>query len=210
MINLWKNITAMRYFFLLFTAAALFQFPLKAQQKDLFFQTGYYTDLQGKRVSGLIKYTYDYKTKFKYKDSPNGKVVTLRPEQVKGFVVDVDSFFVLNKFSMEGVGGGEYLIEKDFVQVIVAGLLTLGKHYSTQGNPNQYGQAYALETYLLIDQQTLKSTLVKKRNKKKFRVTMAAFFKDLPEVVQKIESEKYGWSDMPEIVRIYNQQQVAN
>jgi hypothetical protein len=191
-----------------------------AQVNGEYYQGRYY-DTNGQKHEGLIRYDFDYKKQIKFKVREYERVKILSIDQIKGFVIETDSFFVLKKFYREDNKGREQYVEAHFVEMIEPGPLTLVIHYNTYGYGNytfpgppnfphriiSYYEAIKLvllESFILVDAAG-SATLVKKEPEQ-FKLSMTAFFKAYPEIVEKIEKGEYKWEDMPEIVRLYNQQ----
>lgn len=197
------------FFFPLF----LFFLQVNAQKSDTF-QPGYYFDTNGVKHEGLIMYKYhSNKNNFKYKTHQGSKTSVLAPQHANSFVVAADSFFVLTNFyTAEAYGVGEY-IAADYVQMVEPGPLTLVKYYWLRWPDDTYtymgGEGYLNQkiketTYYLIEAPSQRITSVRS-GEKEFKESMSFFFREYPDLVQKIEIGAYQWKDMPEIVTLYNQ-----
>ncbi len=186
---------------------------------------GCYYDTKGQKHKGLIRYDFDYKRQIKFKVREYEKVKTLSVDKIIGFVIETDSFFVLKKFYHEDTKGREHYEEAHFVEMIEPGPLTLVIHYTTYGYGNSVfvgppniphltirffpeEELELWENFILVD-ATGRTTLVKK-DPKKFKSSMVAYFKAYPDIVDKIEKEEYKWENMPELVRELNIKLLSN
>ncbi|AHM59620.1 hypothetical protein D770_06785 [Flammeovirgaceae bacterium 311] len=177
------------------------------------FRPGRYYDNSGNRHDGFIKYKYNNKRKIYFRAGPNEKAISLRPDDLKSFVVKADSFMVLRNFYLDRKKPGGRM-PADFAKVVEPGPLTLVRHYSIQKS-DYYGYAAptagnyvgieGVKTYYLVSLPSNAVTVVN-FDRDLFKTNMASFFSGVPEIAEKIRNGKYLWEDMPEVVRLYNQQ----
>ena len=104
---------------------------------------GHYYDLKGKAHYGQIKYKYNFPPKISYKNPRTGKTTNIKSWKSKGFVIEGDSFAILQDF--ETLEGDK--IAHDFAQVVEVGDIILfknfsnvlrSKHVDPNGNPLWY------------------------------------------------------------------------
>lgn len=168
------------------------------------YKKGHHYDLKNNKKEGLIYYSYSYQTFFRFKENENAKPVKIDVYRSNGFVVEADSFAVIKNFDFEGVGGGLNPMEMDFAQVIESGPITLYKHFSTQGNPSAYANAFGLENYIIRKNNSPSLITIRKKSKKKFKEQMAELLKERSDLLEKVQNETYTWKDTPEIIRALN------
>lgn len=176
---------------------------------------GRYYDLKGDKHEGLIYYDYHSFT-IKFRKTPDSRNTRLRPWKIRGFVLEKDSFSILENFYYEGPNGGRYKEIMDFVEVLDTGFVKLYKHYANiQSNSGAMSVAgipvavsvnfsFDLENYLLLSEGATSPTLVWKRNTKKFKEQMINYFRKYPEFVSKIAADNYSWESIPLLIKEFN------
>ena len=176
---------------------------------------GRYYDLKGVRHEGLIYYDY-HSFAIKFRKTPESQNTRLKPWKVRGFVMERDTFSILEDFFYEGPNGGRNHEIMDFVEVLDTGFVKLYKHYanikSTSGPLGVAGIPFAINfmyswdlvNYLLLRKGATSPVLVWKRNPKKFKEQMLSYFKNYPEFVFKIEADQYSWESIPLLIKEFN------
>lgn len=169
------------------------------------YKEGFYYDSEGERIDGYLYYGYSYKKELKYKVNEVAKREILTPKQVKGFVIEADSFIVVKNFYNEGLHGGQHHHESDFAQVALTGRITLLKHYSTQGSgsSNPSTPVNGLVTFLLKKHGSDDIITVSK-NQKKFINIMSEALGDNPQIKDDILNGRYSIRNIEKLVSEYN------
>jgi hypothetical protein len=189
----------MRILLLLFLLLSAIYF--EAQSKP--YSKGYYYTIDGERVEGYIKFKrarFDVfgsrPSLIKFKSAKKSKAVKLRANQIKAFVVESDSFCVVQNIKINAIQG-EY--EQDFAKVLVTGPMNLYLHYSSSGDGQR---SYANDRFVLSVAGSREYFGL--WNMKRQREDLAPLFDKMPTLAQQILDKEYDYVDMPEIVKIYN------
>ena len=188
-------------------------------QNQSSWKAGKYFDQSGKAVEGLISYGYSQNKKFKFKANDAAKEMKIKASEVKGFVVEKDSFIVIHNFKIDSrtsVTSG--IIPVDFVQVIESGDLTLYKHYSsvyvggdsfssTHGSSSGAGSSNLIETYI-IKQSDSGVLWTIYSEPKKLRAQLLDIFQHDPMLLFRVSQESLNYSDLPDMVKKYNERYI--
>ena len=188
----------MRIFLLLFL---LLTICFQAQSKP--FSKGYYYTQDGEKVEGYIKFKRasfgvfgSRPSLIKFKSAKKSKAVKLRANQIKAFVVESDSFCVVQNIKINAIQG-EY--EQDFAKVLVAGPMNLYLHYSSSSDGQR---SYSNARFVLSADGS--ADYFGLWNIKRQREDLAPLFDKMPTLAQQIFDKEYDYVDMPKIVKIYN------
>lgn len=146
----------------------------------------------------------------KYYDR-NGKSISIRPTEAKEFVFrylgsDIRMISVRNHF---GSGNPPPSRPRIFLKLEVEGKVNMYSYYSTQSSPGIYnpstglstgGMTYSVERYVL---QKGDGNLWQPRALT-FRKDLVDYFKDCPDLVEKVEAKFFRKDDLEAIVMYYN------
>ncbi|MEQ6119568.1 hypothetical protein [Reichenbachiella sp. MALMAid0571] len=180
---------------------------------------GKYFDESGNSVEGLISYGYSQNPKFKFKENDSSKEMKIKASEVKGFVVEKDSFIVIHNFKIDSrtsVTSG--IIPVDFVQVIESGDLTLYKHYSSvyvggdsyssiHGSSSGAGSSNLIETFIIRESNTGVLWTIYSEPKK-LRAQLLDIFQHDPVLLFRVSQEDLNYSDLPDLVKKYNERYI--
>ena len=157
------------------------------------YEIGYYFDKSGKKVSGLIKFQ-DKKIWFKVgKKEYRNKI---KPEDIKEFVIGVDSFFTISKYYYKN----SLKTKPVFVQFISTfNNYTFAKHYHFKSMVIQ-GQSPIVETYLVKSNGS--DTWENFPDNNKFKEKALKYFNHIPYLKTKISSGEYKSKDMLSIIKM--------
>ena len=182
-------------------------------------KTGKYFDHNGNSVEGLISYGYSQNLKFKFKANDSSKEMKIKASEVHGFVVEQDSFIVLNNFKIDSrtsVGNG--IIPVDFVQVIESGDMTLYKHYSSvyvggdsfsqsHGSSSGAGSSNLIETFIIRESNSGVLWTIYSEPKK-LRTQLLDIFQHDPVLLFRVCQDDLNYSDLPDMVKKYNERYI--
>lgn len=172
---------------------------------------GHYYDQKGNAHYGQIHYKYYYSRKISFRDLETGKVSKIKSWKTKGFVIEGDSFTIVQDFKL--LTG--YPMAHGFAQVMEVGDIILLKNYSSlnDGVASNFGpqgpmvigpgRVHELETFLLKRKDSDK-LLVVYSNRKKFERLVKDIVKDLPSESKYKEVHNIKYEMMPELIREYN------
>ncbi len=175
---------------------------------DLFAQPylpGYFVTPDQKHVKGTIKFnsiqsghltpTTSIPGRIKVKTENDSKPLEFSADEIRGFVMGLDSFVVLKKIP---VSGYDYF-KKDFVKVDQLGQLNLYIHYS-QIPTGRFGTKIR-RVYILSRKGSKKLIAFHDRYQKdKFKELVSGD----PELAMEIEND-WQWMDkIPELIKKYN------
>lgn len=168
---------------------------------DISYTKGYYYGRDGARVQGLIKIKPSNYTSFKKKKtrilfkSDTYEVaheVTLA--DMKGFVVEQDSFALVKNFKINHITG---MFDEDFAKVLQTGKMNLYEHRSL-----------IVDTYIFYQRD--RYILSKDGNKflgiwnaTKQREEISLLFADNPELMNRVLNKEFD-NKIPELVALYN------
>lgn len=141
----------------------------------------------------------------------NGKTISIRPTDAKEFSfryigTDIRMVSVKNLF---GSGNPPPSRPRIFLRIEVEGKVNMFTFYSTQSSPGLYnptmgmstgGVTYSAERYVLQKNDDL---LWSPRSLS-FKKDMSEYFKDCPDLVQKIQDQSFRKDDLEAIVHYYN------
>ncbi|MBO9594710.1 MAG: hypothetical protein J7599_17535 [Niabella sp.] len=109
------------------------------------YEKGYYFDADGRKITGLIRFKGD---KIFFKDGKTESRDKIKPQEIKQFVIGVDSFITISNFYRYG----QIKFERTYAQYIAAlDGYTFVKHYFFPSGMAQQnaGQPPVIETYLM-------------------------------------------------------------
>ncbi len=195
-------------------AVLLFALTSTYAQKPEAWKTGSYTDKANRTHQGWIWYGFSQSPKFKFKTTPEAKEVKIKATDVKGFVMEKDSFVVLNNFKIDARDAASSNVPVDFVQVVEPGFLTLYRHYSsvysggdsystTHGNPIGAGSSNPVETYI-VKKPDSGALLTLYSEPKKMKQQLIEIFENDPVLLFNISQGELSYNDLPRLVKEYN------
>lgn len=171
-------------------------------------KTGHYYDKKGNVHYGQIKYNYDFSPSIEYRESEDSKEIKIKSWKSKGFVVEQDSFTVIQNFDLlQG-----YRIAHDFAQVIEVGPIILLKNFSSiasggtpmsGGHGMTLGSSEKLQTYILTKPNSEKLWIVYS-NRKQFESLLKEITKDFPADSRFKEVNSIEYEMVPEVISEYN------
>ncbi len=154
----------------------------------------------GSTKKGLIKFE-NRKVWFKVGDEKRTKIKT---EELVGLTIGIDSFFVANDFHVERKTGSSLQSEADFLQYLTTiNGYTFAKHYHfSSGMAVNYAWASSvIETYQVLNPGA-SSWRSFPRSRKKFKEMALPYFKHVPALKEKIESEVLGYENMMTLIKM--------
>jgi hypothetical protein len=169
---------------------------------DISYSDGYYYSKRGERVSGLIKIKPSNYTSFKKKKTrilfksdieDVAQEVTLADMQ--GFVVEQDSFAVVQNFKINHING---VFDEDFAKVVQTGKMNLYAHRSLIVDTYIF---YERDRYILSKDG---NNFLGIWNAMKQREEISLLFADNPELMNRILKKEFD-NKIPELVALYNQ-----
>lgn len=158
------------------------------------YEVGYYYDSTGNKINGLIKFENDkifFKTEqVEFRDK-------IKPEEIKQFMIGVDSFFVISDFYYKN----RMKSNPEFVQFITEfNGLTFAKHYNfTSFTKPITGEQPIIETFLV---KAKDSTIWENFPEKRFKQSALKYFSHIPYLKYKILLGEYQSSDMLSIIKM--------
>jgi len=171
------------------------------------YEVGYYYDTVGNKINGLIKFENE---KIFFKKGNAEFRDKIKPEQIKNFVIGVDSFFVISNFYYKN----RKMTDPEFVQYITAfNGLTFAKHYKFTSGVSQQ---------ITYQQPIIETLLVKAKDStawenfpdnSRFKESALKYFSHIPYLKEKINSGKYQSKDMLSIIKMaeyYDKYQNSN
>ncbi len=157
------------------------------------YEIGYYFDEKGKKISGMIKFQ-DNKIWFKKGEKEFRN--TIKPEEVKSFVIGVDSFFTVSKYYYKNT----LKMKPVYVQYVSSfGDYTIAKHYHFR--EQRFGnQSPIVETYLIKPYNS--DVWENFPDNKSFKEKALKYFSHIPYLKAKISSEEYESDDMLSVIKM--------
>lgn len=160
------------------------------------YEVGYYYDSLGNKIEGQIKFEND---KIFFKKENEEFRDKIRPEEIKYFVIGVDSFFVTSNFHYKN----KLKTNPEFVQYITEfNGLTFAKHYNfTSGIAQQYAmQPPIIETFLVKAKDS--TTWENFPDNNRFKESALKYFSYIPYLKEKINSGDYKSENMLSIIKM--------
>ncbi len=157
------------------------------------YETGYYYDESGRKISGKIKFQ---DTKIWFKKGEDKDTHEMIPEMASSFVIGVDSFFTISKYYYKN--SPQYT--PIYVQYIseFSGY-TVAKHYHFRPITIS-GQKEIVESFIIKSEpQYIWNNFPKN---KKFKERALKYFAHIPYLKDKISSGDYDSKDMMSIVKM--------
>lgn len=112
------------------------------------FKRGYYIDNDSNKLAGLIKFNRaslsvfgSTPTSIRIKRDNENKKIKIK--DMKGFVIEKDSFALISNFKMNSIGGE---FKNDFAKVIEIGKINLYMHYCSSYDGQSF---HSFDTYVL-------------------------------------------------------------
>lgn len=174
----------MRYLFTLLTILTLQVQTLLAAP----FVKGHYYTNDGKRIDGLIKFGRATFSAFgskpsniKFKANPNSNTVKLTAEDISAFVIEKDSFAVVQNIKINSING-EYA--QDFAQVVEIGHMILFVHKSASSDGKS---SYEHDNFVISRDNKVYLGIW---NFNKQRNEIAEYFSERPDLKEKILNKK--------------------
>jgi hypothetical protein len=159
------------------------------------FSVGYYYDKQGLKINGLLKYSLqDRNLIFKSVDVNSQR--TIKADDCKGYVINVDTFSVVKNVEIIGVFGPRISDHAEFAENIenIAGMKFY--KFSAIGPQSNYVK------YIVQKTDTSDFTTFPSGNGKFIKLA-AEIFKDDAVLKADIEKGKYQVDDIPTILKIF-------
>jgi hypothetical protein len=161
------------------------------------YRPGFYTDLNGDKISGFIYYISGGQIKFRATNDDKPKKI--KPNEVLGFTCDGKEFIVFKNFKIK-----LQLMVEDvdyrFVRQVKKGKVNL---YTDDESIHFQGVVSDVVVYLLKRENSETIDYVPFRNKA-FRTAMSTYFADNLELKNKILGKELVYEDIERIVDIYN------
>jgi hypothetical protein len=160
------------------------------------YEKGYYYDSLGSKIVGLIKFEND---KIFFKKNEEDFRIKIRPDEIRNFVIGVDSFFVVDKFYFQN----SIKENPEFVQYVTDfDGYTYAKHYHfTSGMAQQYAmQPPIIETFLVKHNDSL--IWDNFPNRSTFKERALKYFSHIPYLKHKISSGEYDSEDMLSVIKM--------
>jgi hypothetical protein len=170
------------------------------------FKAGYYIDSTGNHIPGLLRFQYGgnlFTDKRKgdcrlvFKADSNIKSVKFTSQEIKGFVRDIDSFAVVQNFSINGF----VHYPQDFARVIVGGPISLYEYLAINSSGGGLNSGTFTESYLIVSKDG-KVFVIKHGN---FKKIMEEFTADDPELSEMIKTKDLKYKNLREIVQRYDE-----
>ncbi|MES2573549.1 MAG: energy transducer TonB [Bacteroidota bacterium] len=160
------------------------------------FTTGYYLSNDGLKINGLLKYSPADRVLL-YKTNKEAFEKSIKADEVKGYVIGVDTFSVVKNVLIMGTFGDKFSDKSEFAENIenVAGM-QFYKFTAQSGNGAPYIR-YIVKSSETSDFETFPS------NTDKFVKMAADIFKSDPVLRYAITKEKYDVNDIPSIIKIF-------
>lgn len=158
------------------------------------FTEGYYYDLQGNKINGLIKCS-ESNTFFQFQSYSYGADKIVRPNFCSAFVLGLDSFVVIQDFDIQRPVGAFHRNKREFVQVIDSiGDLIFYKHIKTTNQD-------IITTYIVNSKQD--PTFVSfSKGPNYFKETALSIFKSFDPLVKKINNGKCYDKQIPGMIKL--------
>ncbi|MCK4677910.1 MAG: hypothetical protein KAT48_07245 [Bacteroidales bacterium] len=165
------------------------------------YEVGYYYDCLDNKINGQIKFEND---KIWFKTEKNDYRDKIRPDEIKYFVIGVDSFFVVTNFYYKN----KLKTKPEFVQYITEiNGNTFARHYHfTSGTAQQFGfLPPIIETFLVKSKDS--DTWENFPDNERFKENALKYFGHIPYLEEKISSGDYGNENMMSIIKMaeYNE-----
>lgn len=205
--------------------SGLYSSRLSAQKifdVESYYSTGYYYLPDSTKKSGLIKYTFQSPTSFRFKDSLTAKAVTITADECIGFHEDGDKadFQTLSNVKLP-ISMNNAKFSKCFGELRINGALSLYLVYFEKRKPGSgtfIGGPAAGGTYggYVGGVRTVATSryILKKKNSdivqevpkkaKHFKKELSEFLSDKPGVVEFINSHNYTDDEIEMVVQAYN------
>lgn len=168
---------------------------------DISYSNGYYYNKDGERVSGLIKIKPSNYTSFKkkktrilFKSNSDEVAHEVTLADMKGFVVEQDSFTLVKNFKINYING---VFDEDFAKVLQTGKMNLYEHRSLIVDTYL---AYEKDHYILSKDG---NTFLGIWNATKQREEISLLFADNPELMNRVLNKEFD-NKIPKLVALYN------
>lgn len=167
------------------------------------FTKGYYFDVNGVKVDGLLKYSQtDRDLKFKLKENDNE--ISIKADESKGYIIGVDTFSVVKNVIVIGVFGNKLSNKSEFAENMESiGGMKFYKFSGIAGNGNSYTR-YIVKQSETSDFETFPS------GNSKFKSLASEIFGNDSILKEYIENGKYKEEDIPSILKIYKYRRLFN
>lgn len=160
------------------------------------FTRGYYFDINGEKVIGLLKYSQsDRDLKFKLNEEDIEK--SLKADETNGYIIGIDTFSVVKNVEILGLLGGKISKKGEFASNIesIEGM----KFYKfTANGPN--GNTY--NSYI-VKKSASSDFITFPSSNSKFKSSAAEIFGNDATLLGYIDKGKYKEGDIPSILKIY-------
>ena len=160
------------------------------------FAQGYYLDVNGAKVNGLLKYSQsDRELKFKLYEKDIEK--SIKADETNGYIIGIDTFSVVKNVEIIGLFGGKISKKGEFA----ANIESIGgkKFYKfTANGPN--GNTY--NSYIVKKSESSDFVTFPSSNSK-FKSLAGEIFGNDAILTEYIQNGKYKADDIPSILKIY-------
>ena len=160
------------------------------------FTRGYYFDINGEKVIGLLKYSKnDRDLKFKLNEADAEK--SIKADETNGYIIGIDTFSVVKNVEILGLLGGKISKKGEFATNIesIEGM-KFYKFTANGPNGNTYN-SYIVKKSESSDFVTFPS------GSSKFKSLAAEIFRNDATLLGYIDKGKYKEGDIPSILKIY-------
>jgi hypothetical protein len=159
------------------------------------YEIGYYYDSLNNKINGLILFEND---KIFFKKNGSASRDKIKPEEIKYFVIGVDSFFTISNFYFKN----RLKTDPEFVQYITEfdGYIFAKHYHFTSGLGQQYAmRPPIIETFLVKS----KDSLIWENfpDNKRFKESALKYFSHIPYLKNKITSGQYSSDNMLSIIK---------
>lgn len=188
---------------------------------ESYYSTGYYYLPDSTKKSGLIKYTFESPTSFRFKESIGAKVVTITADECIGFHEDGDKadFHTLSNVKLP-VSLTNAKFSKCFAELRISGDLCLymvyfeknkvwgggsgGTSFRAPGNSYSPGPRKVATSRFFLKKKNADIVQEVPKKAKHFKKELAEFLSDKPGIVEFINSHDYTEDEIEMVVQAYN------
>ncbi|MEN7550605.1 energy transducer TonB [Rapidithrix thailandica] len=155
---------------------------------------GYYYDLGNNKIQGFLKYA-QYNTFFQFRSYKEGIEKTIKPKECSSYVIGVDSFTVIENFTVERQLTSAQSNKREFAEVMEqVGSLTFYKHIRA-------GASNVVTTYL-VKADSSNAYISFPQKPLKFKKVASAVFGEYTSLKERIEAGHYTCEDVPVLIKL--------
>ncbi|MGO4291623.1 hypothetical protein [Chitinophaga sp. RAB17] len=184
---------------------------------ESYYSTGYYYLPDSTKKSGLIKYTFESPTSFRFKESIDARAVTITADECIGFHEDGDKadFHTLSNIKLP-VSMTNARFSKCFAELRIGGDLCLylvyfekskvwgGTSFVAPGNGYSPGPRRVATSRFFLKKKNADIVQEVPKKAKHFKKELAEFLSDKPGIVEFINSHDYTDDEIEMVVQAYN------